>query len=200
MLTASPITNQPVGKTFTVAIGLLGLGAALELVLIGWAFWQKPPIALVPQQAPAVAQVTGPSATPEHPTAPPEAASLVGAETVPRTCWTKEANRRLPSRLHVTSRPAAAEPTNRFDELLTQGRELRERNDTSTAITKFREAAAIDPKSPVPFAELAGTYEKMGMGEKAAENYGKIIEMGPSAGPYYPLAEAKSQPSPKPGP
>jgi hypothetical protein len=189
MLTASPITNQPVGKTFTVAITLLGLGAAAELVVIGWAFWQRPPIALVPQ-APAMAQVTGPSATPGHPAAP-EVASLVGEGST--DLLEKGGQPTPPKPTPVTSHPVSTEPTNRFDEIVTQGRELRDRNDTNTAITKFREAAAIDPKSPVPFAELAATYEKMGMGEKAAENYGKIIEMGPSTGPYYVMAVAKSQ-------
>ena len=33
MLTASPITNQPVGKTFTVAISLLGAGAGLTVLM-----------------------------------------------------------------------------------------------------------------------------------------------------------------------
>src|ERR1700753_1211398 len=38
MLTDSPITNQPVGKTFSFAIGALGVGAILQLLLIGYAF------------------------------------------------------------------------------------------------------------------------------------------------------------------
>ncbi|HEY3898895.1 MAG TPA: hypothetical protein VGM54_09800 [Chthoniobacter sp.] len=190
MLTASPITNQPVGKTFTFAIGLLGFGAAVELVLIGWAFWQRPPIALIPQAAPAIAQATPAPAAPAHPTVP-QAASIV--EESSSEMLAKGGEPTPPKPTPVTNRPPNTEPTNRFDELLTQGRELRDRSDTSTAITKFREAAAIDPKSPVPLAELAATYEKMGMGGKAAENYSKIVEMGPGTGPYWALAQAKSQ-------
>jgi hypothetical protein len=194
MLPASPITNQPVGKTFTTAIGLLGLGALLELGLIGWAFWQRPPIALVPQPGAGMAQLSSPPAVVGHPATPGPAASLVGEPSSELLDKGPESAAATPPKpTPVVSRPANTEPNNRFEEILTQGRELRDRGDTSTAITKFREAAAMDPKSAVPLAELATTYEKMGLTEKAAENYGKIIEMGPNAGPYYQMAEAKRQ-------
>ena len=58
MLTASPITNQPVGKTFSIAISILGVGAVLQLVLIGWAFVKRarsgaPPPTLMAQVVPS---------------------------------------------------------------------------------------------------------------------------------------------------
>src|SRR5437879_3263362 len=42
MLTASPITRQTVGKTFSIAISTLGVGAVLQLGIIGWAFATRP--------------------------------------------------------------------------------------------------------------------------------------------------------------
>src|SRR5271156_989295 len=38
MLTVSPITRQTVGKTFTMAISILGVGAVLQLAAVCWAF------------------------------------------------------------------------------------------------------------------------------------------------------------------
>jgi tetratricopeptide (TPR) repeat protein len=83
------------------------------------------------------------------------------------------------------------EPMNRFEEAMLQGRTLRDRGDVSAAITKFREAAAMDSKNPAVYAELAATYDKMGSADRAAENWRKIYDMGPSAGIYYNLAEMK---------
>jgi len=190
MLTASPITNQPVGKTFTFAISVLGAGAALELVLIGWAFWKRPPIAFVVQPAPGVAQVThsgaaGPVAAPETPASVGEEAPLNLVNNPDGTAGFKPTP--------VTSKAATPEPATRFEELVAQGKELRDRGDTSAAIIKFREGATLEPKSPIPLAELAATYEKMGMADKANEQWKRIFDMGPAAGPYYTAAEAKRQ-------
>jgi tetratricopeptide (TPR) repeat protein len=80
---------------------------------------------------------------------------------------------------------------NRFEELVQLGKQLRDRGDMSSAITKFKEAATNDAKSPIPLNELASTYDKMGLADKAAENWRKIYEMGDSAGIYYQVAEAK---------
>jgi len=189
MLTASPITNQPVGKTFTFAISALGVGAALELVLIGWAFWKRPPIALVVQPT-GFAQVTHPAAT--GPAATP--ASTLDTADVPTGTVLNNADTVVqPKPTPLTNKPANPEPATRFEEMVAQGKELRERGDTSAAIIKFREAATLDPKSPIPLSELATTYEKIGMADKANEAWKKIYDMGPSAGLYFSLADAKRQ-------
>src|SRR5688572_28219629 len=65
MLTASPITRQTVGKTFTIAIGTLGVGAVLQLGVIVWAFASRPADAvagLVPPRV-AIARLTTPAPT-----------------------------------------------------------------------------------------------------------------------------------------
>lgn len=197
MLTASPITRQTVGKTFSVAIAILGAGALLQLAIIGWAFakgWREPAGALVAALPPAPVAPslptpsTVPSATPAalelarvpFPAEPPQTLSSTPAPAIPPK----------PTPLQQKA-SAAAEPLNRFEEILLQGRQLRERGDTSTAITKFREAGAMDPRNPIPIAELAATYEKMGFGEKAGEQWRKIYDMREVAGVYFSLAEAK---------
>src|SRR5579862_1119024 len=60
MLTDSPITSQPVGKTFSIAIGTLGVGAILQLVLIATAFIKGVrPGELVAPAKPVLAHVAG---------------------------------------------------------------------------------------------------------------------------------------------
>lgn len=82
-------------------------------------------------------------------------------------------------------------PDSRIGELLQQGRALRDRGDTSNALLRFREAQASDPKSPEVISEIAVTLEKMGLPEKAAENWKRVFDMGESAGVYFSAAEAK---------
>jgi tetratricopeptide (TPR) repeat protein len=189
MLTASPITSQPVGKTFSIAIGVLGVGAVLQLVLIGWAFVNKAhmPIATAVPAAVTLAHLSTGAA--------PAAASLdLNANPMtepPQTQTTAAASAVPPKPTPVTNKPPTADSASRFDELVLQGKELRDGGDMSRAITKFREAVVLDGKSPVPLNELATTYEKMGLADKAAENWRKIYEMGDSAGIYYQVAEAK---------
>ncbi|MEI9893497.1 MAG: hypothetical protein WDN28_06255 [Chthoniobacter sp.] len=194
MLTDSPITNQPVGKTFSFAIGALGIGAVLQLLLIGYAFVNRArlgvpmvPVATVAPASTSLAHIT---------TAQPTRESLdlnsTPVNEPPQTLTTTpSATGATPRPTPVTNRVAPSEPANRFDELILQGKQLRERGDMSTAITKYREAAALEPKSPVPLSELATTYDKMGLADKAAENWRKVYEMGPSADIYYQVAEAK---------
>jgi tetratricopeptide (TPR) repeat protein len=191
MLTASPITRQTVGRTFSVAISTLGVGATLQLGIIGWAFATRPanPLPTFPAtDSTAIARINSPPQTIQVP--PPDLTANPFGEP-PQTFPTTPAPT-VPSKpTPVPQRAAPAEPTNRFEEVLLQGRQLRERGDMSTAITKLREAATMDPKNPIPVAELAATYEKMGNADRAAEHWRKIYEMGDAAGVYFTLAETK---------
>src|ERR1700679_817980 len=65
MLTVSPITRQTVGKTFTMAISVLGVGAVLQLGAVCWAFairLRAQPLSLsgsVQEGAPLMAKLNG---------------------------------------------------------------------------------------------------------------------------------------------
>jgi len=191
MLTDSPITSQPVGKTFSIAIGALGVGAILQLVLIASAFIKgvRPgePVATLATAQPALTHVA--ENVPPTPISLNLNASLVPEP--PQTQTTTSESATPPRPTPVTGRAAPAEPANRFEEMVQLGKQLRDRGDMSSAITKFREAATVDAKNPIPLNELATTYDKMGLADKAAENWRKIYEMGDSAGIYYQVAEAK---------
>jgi len=82
-------------------------------------------------------------------------------------------------------------PQTRVDAVLAEAAALIKRGDTSTAVTRLREALAMSPKNPQVISELAKTYEKMDLQDKAMEQWRAIYDMGDSAGMYYDLADAK---------
>jgi hypothetical protein len=55
----------------------------------------------------------------------------------------------------------------------------------------LREAQVISPENPQIISEMAMTYEKMGLDEKAFEQWRRIHAIGEKAGIYYAAAEAK---------
>ncbi len=79
----------------------------------------------------------------------------------------------------------------RFGEFIEQGKLLRNSGDTAGALVKFREASALDPANPLAIAEIAHTFEKMGLPDKAAEQWKRIIIMGDRAGLLYSVAQTK---------
>ena len=190
MLTDSPITSQPVGKTFSIAIGVLGAGAILQLGLIASAFIKG----VRPGEPVAVVAPTRPPLPHPVENAPPTSIAVnLNSGLVPeppQTQTTESEPVTPPKPTPVTGRVTPAEPANRVEELVQLGKQLRDRGDMSSAIIKFREAATVEAKSPIPLNELATTYDKMGLADKAAENWRKIYEMGDSAGIYYQAAEA----------
>jgi tetratricopeptide (TPR) repeat protein len=82
-------------------------------------------------------------------------------------------------------------PQFRLDGLLAEAIALRQRGDMSTAITRLREALALSPKNPEVISDLAETYEKMNLDDKALEQWRAIYDMGEAAGIYYQAADAK---------
>ena len=193
MPAASPITRQTVGHTFTAALGVLGLGVVLQLGAVGWAFIARHHAQPDAGELPPMARLTLPlgmrpdfsgdpfTETPEQPpqqlTTEPQAASAVPPKPTPVPVG--------------AARMAEAIPQTRFDELVLQGKQLRERGDTGNAMTKFREASAMDPRNPIAIAELAATFEKVRLLDRSAEQWKRIYDMGDAAGIYFSLAESK---------
>lgn len=198
---SAPIPSQPAGRTFYVAITLLGVTALAQIVAVAWSFGSKfqassavepalpgqgksdvpdhltliDPFALpagTAARSPAAPPLTAvqPTAIPEASKAPIMMASLPKPTPVPVVKPTTEAQ---------------------LTDLLGQARALRENGDTSTALTRLREAQAISPDSALVISELATTFEKMGQTDKAMEQWRRIYDMGESAGIYYQAADAK---------
>ena len=197
MPTAAPITHETAGRTFTIALAVLGVGVLVQLGAVGGAFvsrfhQERDP---VPAEAPMFARLTSPVGMRPDFTADPFSTALDEPPVLPISAMGEI---RPPGALArpvpvPTGGAKAVEdvPQTRFDELVQQGKYLRERGDTANALTRFREAGAMDPKSPIAIAELAATFEAMQLLDKSAEQWKRIYEMGRPAGIYYSLAESK---------
>lgn len=198
----SPITRQTVGRTFIVAISLLAAAALAQVSAVAWLFLLR-----YDRSAPNyLAQTTGADkgltsnrdfsdpfadaltivpAMQGLTTAPP----VLGAATPPPA-----APRPAPFSPQLVNPDAIGDGTtqDRLAEIVEQAKLLRERGDTYAAITKLKEAQALDSRNPLPYAELAMTYEKMGSTDKANEQWEKIYAMGEAAGPiYYAAAQGR---------
>jgi len=173
-----------------MAISVLGVGAVLQLGAVCWAFairLRAQPLSLsgnVEEGQPIMARVkNGESVDFTDPFADGAGGANAGPNAVVPPKPT-------PAPLSALNGPDSP-PANRFEEQIAQGKTLRERGDTNNALIRFREAAATDPQSPIPIAEIAATYEKMGLVDKAGEQWRQIYDMGEKNGLYFTLADAK---------
>ncbi len=198
MSAVSPIVSQSVGRSFVVAISLLGLVALTQLGAAGWVFFQRFRVlaerAVSPEQARSRTRLATGSAT-----AGDDGESLDASdsfETEMASAKNLPAKRiGQPLRPEPVSpdafNPPPAPPENRFQELLQQGRALQNRGDMTTALIRFREAAALEPNNAELIAEIAITFERMNMLDRAAEQWKRIYDMGDAAGSYFIAAESR---------
>ena len=181
MQIASRISKPRVGKTFVIALSLLGVIALLQLGAIGWVFTTRYLKSEYAREA-AARQSYEQNAQPQvaivqaAPTPAPAVGAIPNPTPIPET------------RVAASSAPAVK---SRVSELNKLAQTLRSNGDTATAVTRLREALAISPDNPQAMTELAMTYERMALTAKASEYWRKIYDIGPSAGIYYYLASAK---------
>jgi tetratricopeptide (TPR) repeat protein len=195
MPAALPYSKQTPGRTFIIAISVLGLVALTQIGALGIAFVKRvkngPPASTLPASNLALARPKLTPATAEE----SESLSLEDpfADSAAKVASEKDTGPIMPPAKPQPVPLARLQPApdTRFGELLQQGKTLRERGDASNALIKFREAYALDPRNPAAIAEIAQTFEKMGLPDKAAEHWKRIFDMGESAGIYYAAAEAK---------
>jgi len=80
-------------------------------------------------------------------------------------------------------------PPSLVDQLLREGIDLRHRGDTTNALARLQEALKSDPNNPTVLEEMANTYESMQPFDRSNEIWRKLLEIGPSAGAAYELAD-----------
>jgi hypothetical protein len=78
-----------------------------------------------------------------------------------------------------------------YTELIEQGKMWRKSGDTAGALKKFGEAANLEPGNALALAELAYTFEKMSLPDKAAEQWRRVLNLGENGGALYSAARAK---------
>ncbi len=199
--------QHSVGVTFSAAMWALGVFAFTQVAAVGWRFladWDRPELdaysepGLPTAAPPAESGATGASAlapyesgmgssvepAPTDGGAPPPILEA-GTPPVDGTGGTTgDAPPPAHSAIGLVNRQAG--------ELLELGMAMRERGDTQGALEKFRQAQASLPDHPLLVSEIAQTYERMGLAEKAAGEWRKIYEMGATkAGDHYTVAAFK---------
>jgi hypothetical protein len=203
MSAATSIVTHSVGRTFTIAIAILGLLALAQLGAAGWFFFHRfqglAARASMPAQTANGDQSTNLAAMPrlarsataseDEPPPDPFPGALEAPKELPVGPIAPPAKPEPVS--HAKLNPPPPPPENRFQELMQQGRALRGRGDTNTALIRFREAGALEPGNAETIAEIAMTYERMGLGDKAAEQWKRIFDMGEGAGSFFIAAESR---------
>ena len=179
-----------------IAISVLGLGALTQVGVLGWAFVKRVQAGRQVVVAPAATAPDGKGSTGTGDEKEKETLAVNDPfEDGKEPLTTDDSTEPImppakPQPVPMVPRLGLA-PDNRMTEMFQQGRSLRDRGDTSNALLRFREAYASDPKNPEAIYEIAVTLEKMGLPDKAAENWKRIFDMGETAGVYFAAAEAK---------
>jgi tetratricopeptide (TPR) repeat protein len=85
----------------------------------------------------------------------------------------------------------SAPPQRIVDQLLQQGKEFRERGDTTNALARFQEALDSEPDNTGVLQETAQTYESMQMLDRANDLWRRIKQISPSDSATYALADRR---------
>jgi tetratricopeptide (TPR) repeat protein len=89
--------------------------------------------------------------------------------------------------------PAAvtSPPPSIVDQLLHEGKELRERGDTTNALARFQEALDSEPENTGVLEEMAQTYESMQLFDRANDVWRRIKQISPADSATYALADRR---------
>jgi len=159
-------------KTFALALVVLGLVAAVQLLGALAIYWHRARERAAVEETPMTQAATVAASGLVAPTAPPAARG-----------WSRYSNTR-PSTA-ATSAPSVT------DELLQVARALRKKGDTANAVAKLQQAATLAPQNAEVLAELALTYESMQLFDRSNETWQRLKSLGPAAGALGELADLK---------
>lgn len=185
LATLSSLPRTRSGRTFFVALMLLGLGGLTQLLvlagyLIGGGTSAK-------RRAATPGAVVTPAVSQSAPIAANPAPSLAPASPTPAAVAVD-----TPAPMLVRPTPApAARVANSTPDLLEQARQLRARGDMNSALARLREAQVAEPENPQIIAEMAATYEAMQLPDRAYEQWQRLYNLGDGAGVLYSLADFK---------
>ena len=77
------------------------------------------------------------------------------------------------------------------DQLLREGKEFRERGDTTNALARFQEASESEPDNTGVLQEMAQTFESMQLFDRANDVWRRIKQVSPSDSATYALADRR---------
>src|SRR5262245_27136238 len=114
--------------------------------------------------------------------------------TVARAPAASSASAPAPAVAQPSVPPAAAlstPPPSIVDQLLREGKEFRERGDTTNALARFQEALDSEPDNTGVLEEMAQTYESMQLFDRANDVWRRIKQTSPSDSATYALADRR---------
>ena len=153
-------------QSFTIGVWVVLLFAGVEILMASFHYLGGLRHARVetsvPSTVPSTVLIPAPSVPPLTLASPPPAAAASPASVL-------------------------AEP----DRLLQDAVGLREKGDTTNALAKLQEASQRDPKNASVLAEMAATYESMGLIDRSNETWRKIQDLGPAAGDLFEKADRR---------
>jgi tetratricopeptide (TPR) repeat protein len=129
-------------------------------------------------------------------------ANRVSAQTVAAAIVRAPASSPVPASRPVPA-PAAAQPSvppaavvtspapSLVNQLLREGKELRERGDTTNALARFQEALDSEPDNTSVLEEMAQTYESMQLFDRANDIWRRIKQISPADSAAYALADRR---------
>jgi len=82
-------------------------------------------------------------------------------------------------------------PPSIVDQLLREGKEFRERGDTTNALARFQEALDSEPDNSGVLQEMAQTYESIQMFDRANDVWRRIKQISPADSATYALADRR---------
>lgn len=193
----SPIARPSVGRTFIVAICVLGVIALGQIGAVAWMFAARF-TTLTERAKLGPARIVATNTTPATPapgdlvaTATLDAHDPFEIEQQPAASTEPIAPPPKPAPVSSAKLNPQAPPETRYQEMVLTGKQLRERGDTASALVKLREAMALEPQNPEAIAEMAVTFERMSLMDKASEQWKRIYDMGAEAGSFFIAAESR---------
>jgi len=112
--------------------------------------------------------------------------------TIAHTPAPSSASAPAPAAAQPSMPPAATlstPPPSIVDQLLREGKEFRERGDTTNALARFQEALDTEPDNTGVLQETAQTYESIQMFDRANDIWRRIKQLSPSDSATYALAD-----------
>jgi tetratricopeptide (TPR) repeat protein len=170
--------TPPPDKMFRIALWLVVFFGVMELAGTGVFYgkkWRADYVAAHPRPV-------APAATP----APAPSAPVVAEKTTPAPAITTASA--PPATTQVTP---SSEALSIAEQMLKEATDLKNKGDTTNALARLQDAAQKDPKNTRVLAEMAMIYESIQLYERSNETWKKIVDLGPSAGPLYELADMK---------
>jgi len=157
-----------IDPSFHVALGVLVILAIAEVFFATSYYVGRARANRVSAQAAAATIASAPATSPASPSAPAAAQPSVAAAA-------------------VLSTP----PPSIVNQLLREGKEFRERGDTTNALARFQEALDTEPDNTGVLQETAQTYESMQMFDRANDVWRRIKQISPSDSATYALADRR---------